>query len=270
MLCSLLLYDDADERGDCLLALWPLLLILSAALALYNLSRLRDVLSLRPLLPIVVLATINGTLMSQQVWGSTYAIWPLLILLIAEMISFLATLKPPGAAAGGPLRTLAPVMAAVIAATLMVCGGFYTASEERLSYVQLPDGPVEHSTFPQLAEIALAGPYLPDFEELLRYAAAKIPLSDGLILIPGEDPFYYVTDRVPRFPVLLFDPSTDPYLPSQVVEEARLRQIDWLIVKRRLQIKDDPTPQREATLKALLQDFTLSERLHGYDVYRRR
>jgi len=28
------LYDDADERGDMLLALWPLLLILSAALAL--------------------------------------------------------------------------------------------------------------------------------------------------------------------------------------------------------------------------------------------
>jgi hypothetical protein len=136
--------------------------------------------------------------------------------------------------------------------------------------VQLPNGPEEHSTFPQLAGMAVVGPYLPDFEELLRYAAANIPLSDGLILIPGEDPFYFVTGRVPRFPVLLFDPATDPYLPSQVVEEARLHQINWLIVKRRLQIKEDPTPQREATLKALLQDFTLSDQLHGYDVYRRR
>ena len=33
-LASLYLYDDADERGDSLLALWPLLLVLAAALAI--------------------------------------------------------------------------------------------------------------------------------------------------------------------------------------------------------------------------------------------
>lgn len=161
-------------------------------------------------------------------------------------------------------------MAGVVSATLLICGGFYTASEERLSYAQLPEGPVEHSTFPQLAGIAVAGPYLPDFEELLRFAAANIPVSDGLILIPGEDPFYFVTGRTPQFPVLLFDPATDPYSPTQLVEEARQHQIRWLIVKRELQIKADLTPQREATLKLLLQEFALSTRLHGYDVYRHR
>jgi hypothetical protein len=264
-LYSLFLYDDADERGDSLLALWPLLLILAAALALRNLRRLRRHVSLGPLLPIVLLVAINGTLMSQQLWGSTYAIWPLLILLIAEMIAFLARFKLPGPTA----RSLAPVMAAVISLTLLVCGGFYTASEERLSYVQLPAGPVEHSACPQLKGMAVTGPYLPDFDELARFASAHIPFSDGLILIPGEDPFYFVTGRVPRFPVLLFDPATDPYSPAQVVEEVRLHQIRWLIVKRNLQIKEDPTPQREATMKALLPDFTLSARLHGYDVYRR-
>ena len=34
-LYALFLYDDADERGDSLLALWPLLLVLSAAVAAY-------------------------------------------------------------------------------------------------------------------------------------------------------------------------------------------------------------------------------------------
>jgi hypothetical protein len=269
-LYSLFLYDDADERGDSLLALWPFLLILSAVLALYNLFRHRRDLSLRPLLPLILLVAINGTLMSQQLWGSTYAIWPLLILLIAEMIAFLATLKLPAAASGNVPRSLAPVMAAVVSATLLICGGFYTASEERLSYAQFPEGPVQHSTLPQLAGMAIPGPYLPDFEELLRFAVANIPSSDGLILIPGEDPFYFVTGRVPQFPVLLFDPATDPYSPAQVVEEARLHQIRWLIVKRELQIKEDPTPQREATLKALMSNFTLSARLHGYDVYQHR
>ena len=35
------------------------------------------------------LAAIHGTFMSQQLWGSTYAIWPLLVLLVAEMLAFL-------------------------------------------------------------------------------------------------------------------------------------------------------------------------------------
>jgi len=357
VLCALFLYDDADERGDSLLALWPLLLILSAAVVLFNLFRHWRGLSLRVLLPVVLLATINGTLLSQQLWGSTYAIWPQLILLIAELIAFLSArsgaeaqvpfdgfmrgLKPPppsgeslSAGAKAPVyfrlfsarlkscpdtkpwfisdresssaanethadflpfaarlksradtkpsnalggtsffaagSRLALVMAGVVSATLLICGGFYTASEERLSYVQLPEEAARHSALPQLAGMAVPGPYLPDVEELLAFAAANIPASDGLILLPGEDPFYFVTGRVPQFPVLLFDPAADPYSPAEVVEQARLHQIRWLVVKRELQIKEDPTPQREATLTALLGDFTLSAQLRGYDIYLRR
>ncbi len=77
--------DDIDERGDTLLELWPLLLVLAGAMALVNLVRSRHNLDLRALLPFVLLIAVNGTMMSQQLWGSTYAIWPLLILLLAEM-----------------------------------------------------------------------------------------------------------------------------------------------------------------------------------------
>jgi hypothetical protein len=236
---------------------------------LFNLFRLRCDLNLSALLPFVLLVAINGTLMSQQLWGSTYAIWPLLVLLIAEMIAFLAALKPPVPAPRAAKQSLALTMGAVISATLLVCGGFYMASEERLSYAQLPEEPAQHSTFPQLAGMATPGPYLPNFDELLRYAAASIPANDGVILLPGEDPFYFVTGRTPRFPVLLFDPATDPYSPTRLVKEARLHQVHWLIVKTQLQIKADPTPQRDATMKALFADFTLTASLHGYDVYRR-
>ncbi len=324
-LFSLFLYDDADERGDSLLALWPLLLILSAVLTLFN---LRHGLSLRALLPATLFAAINGTLLSQQLWGSTYAIWPLLVLLIAEMIAFLGGIEQPAEAPGilseseegtpqglkppmiswllsprlkscpdaschaegvfphpskpAPFtpashpaalavapQAVTPVLTTVITATLLVCGGFYTASEERLSYAQMSDGPVLHSTFPQLKGMAASGPYLPEFEELLRFAEANIPATDGLILLPGEDPFYFVTGRAPRFPVLLFDPATDPYSPGQLVEQARIHKIRWLIVKRDLQIKEDPTPQREATVEALLEEFRIYRSLKGYDIYRR-
>jgi hypothetical protein len=243
-----------------------LLLILATALALFNIYKHRRNLTLRSLIPIILLATINGAFMSQQLWGSTYAFWPLLILLAAEMLAFLASSPTESSPAK---QRPALVIAAVFSATLLICGAFYTASEERLSYAQFPDEPAQHSAFPQLAGMATPGPYLSNFDELLRYAAANIPASDGVILIPGEDPFYFVTGRKPQFPVLLFDPATDPYSPAQVAGQARLHNIRWLIIKRNLQIKEDPTPQREATLNALLKDFTLSAYLHGYDVYRR-
>lgn len=260
-LCSLLVYDDADERADALLALWPLLLIVSAMVALWNLWRTRSAPGMRTVLPLVIVVAINGTLMSQQLWGSTYAIWPLLVLLLADLVAALAAFIPRG----WPV----PAVAALVAGALLFCGGYYTASEDRLSYAQIPAGPVQHSAFPQLAGLATPGDYLPDFDELLRYAAAHIPQGDGLILLPGEDPFYYATGRVPRFPVLLFDPATDPYTPGEVMAKVESHQIRWLIVKRHLQLTSDPMPEAPALLLALEREFTLAARLRGYDVYRR-
>ena len=266
-LVGLFLSSDADDRASSLLALWPLLLVLSGVLTLWNLFHN---LSLRSLLPVILLVTINGTLLSQQLWGSTYAIWPLLVLLIAEMIVFLASIDRTEKVESVRPRTLlaAPALAAVIAATIIVCGGLYMASEERLSYADLENS-VEHSAEPALRGMAVSGAYLPDFEELLSFVSDEIPNADGLILIPGEDPFYFATGRVPQFPVLLFDRATDPLTPAQLAEEARARKIRWLIVKHDLQIKEDPTPEREAALEALQQIFQPYRKLGGYDVYRR-
>jgi hypothetical protein len=271
-LASLLIYDDSDERGDSLLALWPLLILLAAALAIANLFHLRRQPSLRAFFPLIILAAICGTFMSQQLWGSTYAIWPLLALLIAELLASLDRFAAHDAARDTALRSakwFVPALAALVSVTLLVCGRFYMASEERLSYVNFPDGPVEHSAFPQLAGMATPGSYLSQFDELLRYTQENIPEDDGLILIPGEDPFYFATGRVPRFPVLLFDPTTDPYSPAETAALARTQNIRWLIVKRDLQMKVDPTPDRAEMMTLLMKEFTLAAQLRGYDVYRR-
>jgi hypothetical protein len=260
-IASLFLYDDADERGDTLLALWPLLLILAAAMAIANLFRLRGTSCLRALLPLVLLAAIHGTFMSQQLWGSTYGIWPLLVLLVAEMLAFLEGFAPS--------TWFVPALTALVSVTLLVCGGFYTASEDRLSYADFPDGPPAHSAFPQLAGLSTPGPYLPAIDDLLRYTQANIPFDDGIVLVPGEEPFYFANGRAPRFPVPFFDPTIDPYSPAEIASLVRSRDIHWLIVKRDLQTKEDPTPEREALMKALLRDFRPYAQLNGYDVYRR-
>jgi hypothetical protein len=114
------------------------------------------------------------------------------------------------------------------------------------------------------------GPYLPDFEELVRFAEAEIPVQDGILLLPGEEPFFFATGRVPQFPVQIFDNTTDPYSPAELPEAARSRNIQWVIVKTRLQSTEDPLPEREKTMKLVNEEFALERRLAGYDVYRRR
>ncbi len=104
----------------------------------------------------------------------------------------------------------------------------------------------------------------------MRFTNAEIPAGDGILLVPGEDPFYFATGRVPRFPILLFDPATDPYTPQQTLDEARARNIRWLIVKRHLQLTAPPQPDLPEILRLLGQDFVPYRALTGYDVYHRR
>jgi hypothetical protein len=250
--------NDADDRASALLALWPMILIAATVVAVLRLIRARTSLDGAAFLPLLVLAAVQGTLMSQQLWGSTYAIFPLLMLLAAGL---LAAMPGPGWARAS--------IAGVFSVTLLVSGGLYIASAERLSYAQFPSGPPVRSGFGALAGMATPGPFVPDLDELLAYAQAHIPAGDGLILLPGEDPFYFVTGRAPQFPVLLFDPSTDPYSSAEAAAEARRRNIRWLVVKRRLQITESPAPDGTALEVTLERDFHIEAHLGGYDVYRR-
>ena len=90
-------------------------------------------------------------------------------------------------------------------------------------------------------------------------------------MIPGEDLFYYTTGRRPRFPVLMFDHTVNPYSPQEILELARSRDIRWLIVKGDLQLEDDQADEdKEQLLKLLEQDFKQVESLNNYDIYQRK
>jgi len=256
-IAALAFTTDPDDRADQLLSLWPHILILSAALALWNLRphKLAADPTLRPYIPAILLVTIHGAFLSQQLWGSTYALWPLLTLLVAILLTQIPTIARP--------------MSLVIAATFLLCGGLYATSHERLSYVYL-DGPRAHSTLPELRGLTTPGPWIPGFEELVRVTNAEIPAGDGILLLPGEDPFYFATGRVPLFPILLFDPATDPYTPAQTLDEARARNIRWLIVNRQTQLTGPPHPDLAEITRTLEQDFVPDRTLANYTIYRRK
>jgi len=65
-------------------------------------------------------------------------------------------------------------MASVVSITLLVCGAFYIASEERLSYAESPTSP--RNTPPSRNSQAWPRPAPTlQFDELLRYAQATSP-----------------------------------------------------------------------------------------------
>ena len=83
-------------------------------------------------------------------------------------------------------------------------------------------------------------------------------------MIPGEDLFYYATGRRPQFPVLVFDHTVNPYDPGEILELSRSRRIGWLIVKRNVQLEQDPVEDKDRLLKVLRQDFKPVKSLDNY------
>jgi hypothetical protein len=244
------------------MGLWPLVLIASFLLAYLFVRNLKGIAAA---LPIIIVATTNGVFLSQQLWGSTYGIWPFFIILLGLMLLLL--LKPDG----GRSETGIAIVAGVVSVSLLIAGGFYVYSNERLDYVNFEDGEMTHSTLPQLKGLSMRGPYISDFEELVDYADRNIPTGDGILLWPGEDLFYYTTGRQPHFPVLTFDYSYNPYTPDEIREIVLAREIEWIIVKNDTQVEVDNTiNSRESIFEPLMPDFRSVESLNNYEIYRRR
>jgi len=258
-----------------LLRLWPIWLIASFAIALWKLPRAT---ALSQLLPFVLLGTIHGALLSQQVSGSTYALWPMLLILIAASVVALAptervtNLAESKEASVDLQPSSVPLTAftAVASFALLLTGSYYSLSHVRLSYANLSGDALEHSNLPALSGLAMRGKYLPDFEELIAYTDLEIPCGDAILMLPGEDLFYFTSGRNPQFPVLLFINTLNPYSAEQIVQIARERNVRWLIVKRRLQLNGAPLSFQPQLLELLYHDFEPVASLNNYEVYRRK
>ena len=266
----LLIDPDPSERADRLLALWPALLIVSFVVALLS---LRQRAGLSTLLPFILIGTINGALISQQLWGSTYAIWPLFIILLACSINSIRLLseRSPTLLSERSSSWMTVPTAILASIFLLIAGGAYVWSHERLDYAKLDEGQLTEATLPELKGLWTRGNWTPNFEQLARYAEEEIPVEDAILILPGEDLFYYTTGRQPRVPVLMFDHTVNPYTPDEVLKIGRDLQVRWLIVKHELQLDDDVVDRDKVRLTKLLrQDFEIVKLLKGYDVYQRR
>jgi len=225
--------DDPLAFEETLLRFWPLLLVV-----VWLRGKPSGV-------PTAAVAAILGAFLSQETWGSTYGIWPLLIILIA--FTFRDAILP----------------AIVISAVLLLHAVPYVVHNNRLAYAKVDNGVLQRASLPALRGLSIRGPWIADFQELVAWTDQHIPRNDAILCMPGEDLFYFTTGRRPRVPVLMFDKTVNPYT-ADVIAKFPAR---WVIVKRALQVQGTPMPELPRVL-ALMKP-QLVARLKNYDVYLR-
>jgi hypothetical protein len=256
----LLLEADPSERADRLLNVWPPLLIASLVIGVLS---LRSKPQFSDLVPFILVGTVNAVFMSQQLWGSTYGIWPLFILLVAGSLVTLPILFKV------PSSWFTSTFSLLFSISMLIAGGSYVWSHERLNYAKLSEGRLAQATMPDLKGLATRGRFVPDFEELTAYVERDIPREDAILMLPDEDLFYYATGREPRFRTQ-FDTTTDAYSFEDTLKLRRDPELRWLIVKREKQLDDnDINSALRRLVKRLQPGFTKIKRLRNYDVYRR-
>jgi hypothetical protein len=233
--------DDPLERQINLLRIWPLVLVCATVIAILE----------REIIPLLIVAAVHGAFMSQITWGSTYGIWPLLVILLAFT-----------------LRRTPAIVAFVVAAAILAGGIPYVIHNERLTYVKLDGAPLR-SHLPALRGLTVAGEWLPDFEELVAWLDHNVPGDDAILFLPGEDPLYFTTGRRPRFPVLMFDRTINPYDPATIARLADERRVRWVIIKQRLQLNGMPMEDLGEIVQRVARGARVAARLHNYVVVER-
>jgi hypothetical protein len=247
----------APERQP-VLALWPLATLAACGTGIVAIAR--DGLSLPRLLPFVVAGVATASFLSQGVMGSSYALWPLLAVCVADPVRRLV-------AGAQSRRTLLPITMAASAALVCVAGATYTFGEYRLGFVDLR-GPVASSNFPSLAGLATPGDYAPELDSALESISALIPPNEPFIAFPGEDPIYFALARPPRFPITQFNRTVNPYTPSELRSLRDSFGVRWVLVKRNLQLRGSLSGSLDAP-GALLEGLERFGVAGPYDVYRR-
>jgi hypothetical protein len=247
--------DDPIEPQLDLLRFWPLALI---ALGVLIATAWRESTPVERLLPLLLLAAIHGSFLSQSTWGSTYGIWPLWVVAMALLLRHVTR-----------TAVSAVAIAAVIALVMLHEGWPYILTSQRLTYAKVMEGQARRSSLPALRGLTERGQWLPDFEELVSFAGVHFSLGDAIFSFPGEDLFYFTTGRRPLVPVVMVDRTINPYSAAELAAVADTRRVRWVVIKKRLQLNGEPMPMLGELLQRLRAHYVHAAALRNYDIYRR-
>ncbi|HKC91837.1 MAG TPA: hypothetical protein VKE23_10975, partial [Candidatus Limnocylindria bacterium] len=236
--------------------------VLIPAALLAVVRAIRDGARFDTILPLVLAGTAAGALMSLGLNGSSFAIFPLLVLGIATIVRDLGRfIREPA--------QIAPMTGVVLASILAMSGTAYTLTNARLLFADVnAPGPVVRSAFPSLAGLSARGPYIGDLDAILFWIRDNVPVDDAFVFLPGEDPAFFALGRRPRLPSVYFFDVANPYSPAEIARFADDVGLRWVFVKDRLQIFDEP-PLEQRLVIVLTERATLVAQVGPYRIFRR-
>jgi hypothetical protein len=148
---------------------------------------------------------------------------------------------------GPPAGECYLLLAALLA---LVTGVPRLVENRRLNYLHA-GGPVQASRHARLAGLHARGSYLPRLDELLRYLEASVPPEEPIAQIHGEDPLYFALRRRPPLPLTILDTTVNPYTPEELVRLFLERDVRWVVVKNKRQIRHQPMARFERVVALL-------------------
>jgi len=257
---SYVVSDPQEFHYIYILAFWGTFTVISIVCCLGNALRndsKNDVVYV--LLPIILLASSNATFLSHGVVYSSYHMWPLAMILVAYITHYVERVIPTiqwKLVCGIPVFFLALLLQQAVA-------GNY-------SMYYLGTALVSRATNTQLAGLSVSGPWIQEFESMVSYVQQAIPIGDTVAFLPGEDPFFALTNRTNPLTFSLLHAGVYTLQPSAILSELLQKNVEWIVVKKNYQ-----TPpwfwisNIDGILSHVRVYYTVTKTLPNYDIYKR-
>ncbi len=210
--------------------IWFFMIAISAILFIWNgvLDFRAHKIGFITLLPIICIALIFASSLSQGLRGSTYGMWPVYFIMMAWVIRWLTGQKIDFA-----WRWVAVFLCVFI--TLFLAWKVQTQSRI-ISYTDL-NGTVADSSLTGMEGLTTPGLWLPEFDQLVEYINTSIPATDTIAFLPGEDLVFEATERQnPLFCNQVFEQTCDKDIHG-ILKEIEEKEVDWLILKNQYQLR---------------------------------
>jgi hypothetical protein len=175
----------------------------------------------------IVLLVSHGTILSQGIYGSTFALWPFLSICMALLYVSAGRFLDSGSVR----KWLSGFC--VFLTLSMACS---VVKNERFAFIRGSYGPSSAKS-KRLAPLSTPGPWIGEMERVYRFIEDEVPAGDSMVALPGEDPFCFATRRKPVLPLFQMHPFAIPYEDTWVIERCMERDVKWLLIKNLTQAR---------------------------------
>lgn len=112
--------------------------------------------------------------------------------------------------------------------------------------------------------------WISEIEKVQTYVGKTIPMNDSIVSIPGQDTFYYISNRKPPLPYFQFFSQTFPYTARYYYEAIEKVKVDWVIIKSKRRYVDNiGVGDIDFIEEHLKNNYLLNKQIADYNIYKR-